>query len=164
MEPKWLEALSCEAENCPQALLLPGPSPFPKYFTSGPTGTSNDFRRAIEHERLHTHWKPQHSGAGLPPSPACGWSCTSAWSGHAPRKGLKWRWGKRPQMCVHGGAVLTAALSTPGTSLSPWKHFLSNMGGRTELKTWNQNLHDVALGKSLRSQNLSILVTVVNTK
>lgn len=139
MEPKWLEALSCEAENCPQALLLPGPSPFPKYFTSGPTGTSKDFRRATEHEMLHTHWKPRHSGRKAPQSPACGWSSTSAWSGCA-KKGLKPGWGKRPQMCVHGGAVLTA-LSPQGTSSPPWKHFLSNIGGRTELKTWNQNLY-----------------------
>ena len=62
---------------------------------------------------------PQHSRVGLLRSPACGWSCTSAWSGHVPRKGLKQGWGKRPQMCVHGGAVLTAALSTPGTSSPP---------------------------------------------
>ena len=67
-------------------------------------------------------------------------------------------------MCVHGEAVLTAALSTPGTSSPSGKHLLSNTRGITELKTWNQNLQDVALGKSLRSQKVSILVTVINTK
>lgn len=131
---------SCEL---PQVLPLPRQSSIPHTPPERPTGILKDFRRAIEHEILHTHEKPQASWSRSPfSSPACGWSCSSVGTqgpGMHQGKAYSQKGQEGGHKCVWREA-LTATLPTQETSSPPCKCLLSNTGDRIEFKIWHQNL------------------------